>query len=141
MCRWRRLTNFVKFQNEQGYFMGPSHWQVHGRSNRQLSCHDMQPKAQSPSMQGTALRLVLQPHVDNTPGVLMHEEASQLNPRISVRQHGPFRVGVTLQLVPRPVESGVLASGAVPGDACCAFLQMHTRLMQLRQAPRSCDDE
>jgi hypothetical protein len=56
-----------------------------------------------------ALRRV-QPHVDNTPGVLMHEEASQLNPRISVRQHGPFRVGATLQLVPRPVVSGVLAS-------------------------------
>ena len=87
-----------------------------------------------------ALRRV-QPHVDNTPGVLMHEEASQLNPRISVRQHGPFRVGVTLQLVPRPVESGVLASGAVPGGACCTFLQMLTRLTQPWQAPRSCDEE
>jgi hypothetical protein len=44
MCRWRRLTNFVKFQNEQGYFMGPSHWQVHCRASHQLSCPDMRPK-------------------------------------------------------------------------------------------------
>lgn len=34
----------------------------------------------------------MQLQVDNTPGVLLHEESSRYNARISVRQHGDFRV-------------------------------------------------
>ncbi len=26
--RWRRMTNLARYGNEQGYFMGPCHWQV-----------------------------------------------------------------------------------------------------------------
>ena len=146
MCRWRRLTNFVKFQNEQGYFMGPSHWQV---PLMQVVRHPVLRRGHLlllPSDHGYnwILCLSMQPHVDNTPGVLMHEESSSLNPRISVRQHGPFRVGAIMQTVHWPADwEGCNAHDSLHRNAWRFLLrlQMHTVLMQLRQALRFCDDE
>lgn len=46
--RWRRLSNLTKYHNEQGFFMGPAHWQV---------CPTMSFDAQ------IATRAVAHPHV------------------------------------------------------------------------------